>query len=302
MRFKIGRREFLGFSFVMATSLKSAEPPANFPTDPRQRLAVSSYPFRAFIDSPEAEDRDKSKPGMTLAQFAQALPTRLQVTGIEPWSKHFESLDAAYLRDLSRAFKAAGLRVVNIPVDAPVKLCGSSSEDREAGQTLYRKWVDAAVTLGSPGVRVHAPEGDLDCAVQNLEALAEYGSKKNIVINLENDEPRAEDPSRIVRIIQTANTPYLRALPDFCNSMLIKNDEQYNESAMQSLFAHAFNISHVKDEEHDDGKTYRVNVDRIFAVAKKSGYRGYFSIEWEGIGDPYEGTQRLLQQSLKNLA
>jgi hypothetical protein len=43
-------------------------------------------------------------------------------------------------------------------------------------------------------------------------------------------------------------------------------------------------------------------VDRIFAVAKKSGYRGYFSMEWEGTGDPYDGTRRLLEQSLKNLA
>jgi hypothetical protein len=83
--------------------------------------------------------------------------------------------------------------------------------------------------------------------------------------------------------------------------MLIKNDQQYNERALEALFPHAFNISHVKDTESDEGKVYRVDVDRIFAIAKKTGYRGYFSMEWEGTGDPYDGTKRLLEQSLKNL-
>jgi sugar phosphate isomerase/epimerase len=98
------------------------------------------------------------------------------------------------------------------------------------------------------------------------------------------------------------NSPYLRALPDFCNSMLIQNDQQYNDRALAALFPHAFNISHVKDMEIDNGKVLRVDVDRIFAIAKKAGYRGYFSMEWEGTGDPYEGTRRLLQQSAKDLA
>ena len=46
----------------------------------------------------------------------------------------------------------------------------------------------------------------------------------------------------------------------------------------------------------------RVDPARVFAIAKKAGYRGYFSMEWEGRGDPYDGTKRLLQQSLENLS
>jgi hypothetical protein len=71
---------------------------------------------------------------------------------------------------------------------------------------------------------------------------------------------------------------------------------------MKAPSRHAFNISHVKDMETDEGKVYRVDVDRIFAIAKKAEYRGYFSMEWEGKGDPYDGTRRLLQQSLRDLS
>jgi sugar phosphate isomerase/epimerase len=303
----LGRREFVGMSLAFVSSLRAAQPQANFPMQPRERLAVSTYPFRSLIDSPHSRDRDHSKPGTTLEQFGESVVSKFQVSGIEPWSPHFKSVEPDYVRDLGGAFKKAGLRVVNIPVDAQkVDLCSSKASDRDAGQALYRKWVDAAVILGSPGIRVHAPSRgkspEIDCAVEGLKTLADYGARKNIVINLENDDPGSEDPFRIVKIIEAVNSQHLRALPDFCNSMLIKNDQQYNERALEALFPHAFNISHVKDMESDNGKVVRVDVDRIFAIAKKAGYRGYFSMEWEGIGDPYDGTRRLLQQSLKDLA
>jgi hypothetical protein len=77
--------------------------------------------------------------------------------------------------------------------------------------------------------------------------------------------------------------------------------EQYNYDSVRAMFAHAYNISHVKDSEVDNGKVYRVDVGRTFEIAKASGYRGYFSMEWEGEGGPYEGTAKLIEMSLKYL-
>ena len=34
-----------------------------------------------------------------------------------------------------------------------------------------------------------------------------------------------------------------------------------------------------------------LNVDRIFAIAKDAGYRGFFSMEWEGTGDRMTGRE-----------
>jgi hypothetical protein len=152
------RREFFGISLAFVSSLKADEPYANFSTQPRERLAVSTYPFRSVIDSPHSRDRDRSKPGMTLQQFGESVVSKFQVSGIEPWSPHFTSAEPDYVHELSDAFKKAGLRVVDIPVDAQkVDLCSSKTDGREAGQAVYRKWVDAAVILGAPGIRVHAP-------------------------------------------------------------------------------------------------------------------------------------------------
>lgn len=72
---------------------------------------------------------------------------------------------------------------------------------------------------------------------------------------------------------------------------------------MAALFPHAYNISHVKDmETGEKGKILRVDVGKIFGIAKQAGYRGYFSMEWEGEGDPYDGTRHLIEQSVMALS
>ena len=302
----LGRREFVALALSAGTSVWGTPPSYRFPTEARERMAVSSYPFRRLI---AGENDETSKSGMTLEQFAQTIGPKLDVPGIEPWSRHFKSTDESYVRDLRKSFDQAGMHVVNIPVDVSVKLCGST-EQRESGLATYRKWIDAAVILGSPSIRIHLPRGprnqadkagDFSCAVTALKELAEYGMSKQIVVNIENDDPEAEQPERIVRVLTAVNSPYLRALPDFCNSMLIHNDQAYNDKALGMLFPLAYNISHVKDMEVDGSKVYQVDVERIFRIAKKAGYKGYFSIEWEGKGDEYEETKKLIEASLRNL-
>ena len=299
------RREFIALSAALAGSLKAENrPDFHFPAQPRSRLAVSTYPFRSVIRSLHPREGETSS-GMSLEEFARSIPSRLHVSAIEPWSHHFESVEPAYLQGLNAAFKGANLLVVNIPVDVGVQLCGTS-EQRQKGLNTYHAWVDAAVILGAPSIRVHLPHGEsgkeISCSVSALGDLAAYGRSRNIVINLENDEPQIEQPERISKVIGGVNSPFLRALPDFCNSMLVHNDPEYDYHAMELLFPLAYNISHVKDEESDDGKVYRIDVNRIFPIANKAGYRGFFSMEWEGTGDPYEGTTKLIEASLRNLA
>ena len=241
---------------------------------------------------------------MSLAEFGASLREQFGVAGIEPWSHHFESVEPDYVRELSRAFQAARLRVVNIPCDVSVNLCGTPDE-LASGLDTYCKWVDAAVVLKSPSIRVHVPKSepldDIRCALDGLKALADYGEKNKVVTKLENDEAKTENPYHVLKIIEAANTPYLRALPDFCNSRQI-GDEAYNEKALAALFPHAYNISHVKDMETIDGKILRADVGKIFTIAKQAGYRGYFSMEWDTEGgDPYVATKDLIDQSLKSL-
>ncbi len=302
---QINRRHLLLGSLALASTARGAKPDFAFPTDISHRLSVSTYPFRSVIGKTGSAEPSGTKPRMDLAEFAGTVVRDFGVYGIEPWSHHFDSIEPEYIAGLRKAFQSAGLQVVNIPCDVNVQPCGTDQQRAQA-QVTWRKWVDAAKALGSPSIRVHVPAGsaneDIGCAVEALKAIAAYGESNGTVINLENDDPASEDPYRVVKVIKAVNSPYLRSLPDFCNSMQIRNDKAENLRALKMLFPLAWNISHVKDVEVVDGKEFRVDVGPIFAAAKQAGYRGYFSMETEGSLDPYVGTRQLIAASRKGLA
>jgi sugar phosphate isomerase/epimerase len=282
------------------------EPHVEFPTDPRARLAVASYPFRRLMDSPSNRKRDPQHPGMDLAAFARMVVERYQVHGIEPLNHHFASREPKNLEALREAFQKAGVHVVNIPADFRQSFYDPDADQRKAAIDAGKQWVDVAVAMGSPSIRVHI-EGvhgttpDAALTEESLKELADYGGQHNIVVTLENDDLVSEDAFFIVRVLDRVNHPYLRALPDFGNSAMT-GDPAFNLDALTLMFRHAYNISHMKDsEEGDGGKIYNADVPGTFQIARASGYRGYFSMEMDRSGDPYEGTAHLIEQSLKAL-
>ena len=290
------RRSFLaaGAGLISAAALRG-EPNQKFPTDPRARVAVASYPFREFVNKPG---------GVDLLDFAQMVVDRYNIHNIEPLSDHFKSTDAVYLTQLRKRVEKAGSHVINVPCDVQPSL-GAPDEAGQKAIAVAKKWVDVAVELNSPGIRTHieavnGQQPDVNRTADQLNAVVDYASFKGVVVNLENDDPKSEAPAFILQILKKLDNPYARSLPDFCNSRLI-GDDQFNYDALASLFPYAYNISHVKDSESDEGKWYRTDPAKIFAIARNAKYRGYFSMEFEGQGDPYSGTQKLIDQSIKEM-
>lgn len=298
------RRTFVKGALVFSASAAFADkgPQARFPTEPRARLAVASYPFREWILAPGNQDRDPKKPEMDLAQFARFVRKEFGVPGIEPLDSHFPSTEFEEVRKLRQQFDAAGVHTVNIPVDERVELCSDDEAKRNAGNASYRHWIDVAVLLGSPSIRVWIPKcpdpSDLPKAVQALKPTIDYGASKNIVVNLENDNPVNASAARSIAAIKIANSPYLRALPDFGNG-LQAGDERFNAQNVRDMFAYAWNIAHVKDCEIIHGQKKTASLAELFQIAKASGYRGYFSMESESGGDPVADTKHLIAESLK---
>jgi len=283
------------------------QPGLSFPSARRDRLAVPSWPFRGYIVAPLNKwARDPKLPGMDLKDFAAMVVERFKVRNIEPLSEHFSSTEASYLREFRLNVEKAGCRVVNIAADPHYSFYDAVDAQRQKAVDNGKKWIDVAVAIGSPSVRLHIAEArhmkpDVERAAESLKRLAEYGAQKNVLVNLENDDNVTEDPFFIVQVIDKVNHPYLHALPDFCNSMLT-HDQVFNNRAMDAMFKHAYNISHMKDSEvGDKGELYSVDVSKCFDIAKANGYRGYFSMEWEGKGEPMAGVQKLIEESLSNL-
>jgi sugar phosphate isomerase/epimerase len=299
--FGFTRRDFVKTCAALAAvpGAHAAAPDLHFPTAPRERLSVASYPFRALMDRP-------GHPGLKLTDFAAMVVDKFGVHNIEPLSSHFPSTEPAYLDELRTAVEKAHSHIVNIPASVGASLYDPDAAKRETAIAGGKKWVDVAAAVGSPSIRVHiqgargtAP--DINRTSESLKQVADHGASKKVMVTLENDDLVSEDAFFLAKVIDLVNSQWLRALPDFGNSML-KGDEEFEYKAVEAMFQHAYNIAHVKDSEIEGGKVFRVDMARIFGIAKAARYRGYFSMEWEGQGGPYEGTQKLINESLKDLA
>ncbi|HTE91687.1 MAG TPA: sugar phosphate isomerase/epimerase family protein [Terriglobales bacterium] len=283
---------------------RSSGPDLHFPLQARERIAIASYPFREFI----AGDGHKSgNPTIELKDFAAHVMAKFNINKIEPWTGHFPSTDAKYLEQFRVAMADARGAIVNIAVDGEHSPYAADRGERELAIAFSKKWVDAASALGSPCLRTNIPTAkdskpDLERTADTLARVAEYASKKNVVVNLENDNPVSEEPFFLVKVIEKVNSPWLHALPDFANT-LTRYDEKHAYDGVNAMFAHAYCISHVKDSEADEhGKQVRVDMAKTFGFMKQHGYKGYCSMEWDRPGDPYQGTAGLIQTTLQYLS
>jgi sugar phosphate isomerase/epimerase len=316
------RRQFLGQCAAMAAGAYllpewmhgvSPGPSVKFPSAARDRVAVAAYPFREFIVGWKGWDgkTPSTVPAaqqMELKDFAAHVAEKFNIHHIEPWSPIFPSTDPKYLEQFRAAVEKARSSVVDIAVDAQHSQYSPDAAEREQAVVVSKQWIDVGVALGSPSIRTHIDDSkgskpDVARAADTLVRVAEYAAKKNIVVHLENDNPISEDPFFIVQVIDKVNSPWLRALPDFGNSLAAHDDEDFQNRALEAMFAHAYGICHVKDGEPDEqGKQTHVDMARTFGILKKHGYKGYCSIEYDSPGDPYKPTAEMVETTVKFLS
>jgi len=310
------RREFLNHSVTLAAGTlllpplaraSAAQPNVSFPTNPRDRIAVASYPFRDFISPGDyATAALKSTPKMEIAEFAAHITERFHINKIEPWSAHFRTLEPKYLADFRSALDRTKAAVVNIAVDGEHSFYAPDPAQRERAVATNKQWIDAATTLGSPSIRTHiAPADhqppDLERTSDTLQHIAEYAATRNVVVHLENDDGVTEDPFFLMQVIERVNSPWLRGLPDFGNSLMhLPPESAY--AGLEAMFKHAYGICHVKGSESTEkGAVVPVDLKYAFGILKKSGYRGYLSMEYDDAGDPYGGTKELIEKTQRFL-
>jgi sugar phosphate isomerase/epimerase len=289
---------------MVSAAAETAQPSMRFPEQPRERIAIASYPFRDYV----AGRKDPlGGQKLDLKDFSAHVAEKLNIRKIEPWSEHFRSLDQNYLHDIRAGVEKAGGMIVNIAVDGEHSPYAADKTEREKSVAFSKQWVDVAAAVGSPSIRSNMPKADdlepnAQRAAESLSQVAEYAAGKNIQVNMENDNPISEDPFFIVEVIEKVNNPWLHALPDFANS-LVTGREEHSYDGLQRMFKHAYSICHVKAlETNEQGKEFRVDMPKTFGILRAAHYKGYCSMEFDSPGDPYKGTSELIEATLKYLS
>jgi len=307
------RREFLiqgagtAAGVLLLPSLAGAvstQPSVKFPANPRERVAIASYPFREFIAGGEHKS---GNPTIELKDFAAHVVEKFKVHRIEPWTGHFPDPTPKYLAEFRSSVEKANAGIANIAVDGDNSPYAVDRAEREKAIAYSKQWIDVAVAIASPSVRTNiAPakdsKPDLQRLTESLNRVVEYAAGKNVVVHLENDNPNSEDPFFLAQVIDKVNSPWLHALPDFGNTVNA-HEADYAYRGIDAMFAHAYGICHVKDgEANAQGKMSHVDLPRTFEILKKHGYQGYCSIEYDTAGEPYKPTADLVNQTISFLA
>jgi sugar phosphate isomerase/epimerase len=283
-----------------------AGPQVHFPADPRERVSVSTYPFREFIIGRDDQQAALGKK-IPLKDFPAQIVAKFNVKKIEPWSEHILSRENAYLDELHNAAAKAGVSFANIAADGEHSIYSTDADERRKAVAFGINWIDVAAHLGSPSVRLNIAEDkngkpDAGKAAEGFTQIASYAAAKNVVVHLENDNPVSEDPFFIAALVDRVNNPWLHALPDFGNSLAALPAEKAYRG-LDQMFTRAYAISHVKDTTTTPAHVVvPVDMQRIFAIAKKHYFDGIFSMEWETAGEVYAGTASLIARTIKSIS
>lgn len=211
------------------------------------------------------------------------------ITAVEYVSSFFSDFvtDPKYLTELKRITDYHAVTNLLIMVDREGNLGEPTEEGRLKTVENHVKWVDAAQFLGCHSIRVNAggtgtPGEHAASVVLGLRKLCEYGLTKGINIIVENHGGHSSDGSWLSGVIRAVKMPNIGTLPDFGNFRISEEKEYDRYKGMAELMPFAKGVSGKSYDFDAAGNETTIDFARMIEIVRKSGYRGYIDVEYEG--------------------
>jgi len=173
-----------------------------------------------------------------------------------------------------------------------------TKEERAQEVGNVKAWIDHAVRLGAPHIRVFSgvPPKDMDVATQrslSIEALAEcagYAGLNGIMLGLENHGGPTADADGLLAIVRAVDSPWLGINLDSGN---FHTEDPYADFARCAPYA--VNVQ-VKVVIKRKGATAAEPSDyaRIATILREAKYQGFVALEYEEEEDPWTAIPREL--------
>jgi hypothetical protein len=293
------RRTFLIQSLAAGLSAQTSGGPSD-------RIGISSWSFHNFFSTTLDEKLPKLTKSWDLREFPEMIAGHYHVHRLEMVAPHFESTKLSYVREVKSRLERAHSHLLNIPVDIEElgNKGGLSDRDpkiREAAISACTKWMDVAAELGAKSVRCDPGEmnrADLSNTIASYKKLAAYAGSKNLYVIIENHGGvGSEHPEDLVKVFQAVGDR-CGALPDMGNFP----DEATRQRGLPLLYPYAPTVSHAKGLDFDEHGVERAfDFPRAMQAAKQAGFKGIFSVEYEGPGDAYTGVQNVVNELVRYL-
>ncbi|WEK20244.1 MAG: sugar phosphate isomerase/epimerase [Candidatus Pedobacter colombiensis] len=162
---------------------------------------------------------------------------------------------------------------------------------RAADVKLVKEWIDVAVKLGAPVIRVFAgpvPKGYENkwdevakYMVESLKECAEYGKQRGVLVGVQNHGDFLKTADETIKIVKMVNSEWFGVIVD--TGYFITKDPYID---IEKIMPYAVNLQ-VKESPFGPRSPIKTDLPRLLKIINKSGYRGYLPIETLEIkGEP----------------
>jgi len=169
---------------------------------------------------------------------------------------------------------------------------------RRGDVVLVKEWIDVAVKLGAPVIRIFAGKEDTsgytwkqvaEWMVRDIAECVAYGRERGVMVAIQNHNDFIKTAEDALTILRMVDSPWFGLILDTGS---YRSGDAYEQIRMTAPFAVNWQV---KERITVDGRDEATDLDRIVRIIRGAGYRGYVPIETLGPGDPKEKVRSMFE-------
>jgi sugar phosphate isomerase/epimerase len=223
--------------------------------------------------------------------------------------------DKGYLAELKKRCSDNGVYSHLIMIDQEGNLADKSASARKQAVENHYKWVEAAKFLDCASIRVNL-HGDSNAeewsagAAESLARLGDFAAPLGINILAENHGTFSSNGKMLADVVKGVNKKNVGTLVDFANFCVRREKGDLWESpcvdfydpykGVEELLPYAKGVSAKSFDFDKNGNEVKTDFLKMMQIVKKSGFKGYVGVEYEGSVLPEDegikATKKLLEK------
>lgn len=298
------------FSLRAATTATagSADNPFRRTGKPRLLLSLAAYSFRETFPLMRGKKNPKLDAAKATDMFRFIDYCAAQgIDGAELTTYFFDAETDEYLLKLKRYAYLRGVAISGTAIGNNFSMPKGPKLDAEIATT--KKWIDRALLLGAPHIRVFAGNISRDDAktltrdqadkivIDALKDCGDYAAKRGIFLGLENHDSIGS-AATLIPMVKAVNNPWVGINLDSGN---FRTEDPYKDFA--ECVPYALNVQlKVELADHATKKKKHADLKRFVQILRDGGYQGWVALEYEAPEDPAVAVPRFLKELQGHLA
>ncbi|MEX0793931.1 MAG: sugar phosphate isomerase/epimerase family protein [Pirellulaceae bacterium] len=293
----LNRRQMLRMTSATAMAAALASPtmsaePISGRTQPKFKYSLAAYSYRGLLTAKDSE--------FTLSNFINDC-AEFQLEGTELTSYYFpKNPSDEYLIGLKGEAFRRGLTISGTAIRND--FCFPAGEKRAWELAQVKDWIDKAVVLSAPVIRIFAghqkqgvsAEESHQLMVEGLQEVCEYAAQRGVFLALENHGGPTSTAEGLLEIVRDVQSDWLGINLDTGN---FHSDRTYEEIA--ECAPYALNIQVKVVVSGPDKVKHPADYARLAEIFRAANYRGFVVLEFEEKGDPRVECPKHLEEMRK---